>query len=104
MILAYSVNKVKLLGADMRDLRGVWEATSFQLERRQTNPACVEQEEASMRDRKIPPYSLSFEPTAMTLDQLKALEDKPKVAILREEGSNGDREMTAAFYVSYYYA
>lgn len=25
-------------------LRGVWEATSFQLERLQCNPACVEQE------------------------------------------------------------
>jgi len=88
-----------VLEGSMRDLRDVWEATSFQLERLQANPDCVEQEERGLRDRSAPPYRLSYDPET-TAPKLLALKLKPKVAILREEGSNGDREMASAFYAA----
>jgi phosphoribosylformylglycinamidine synthase len=89
------------LEADMRDLRDAWEATSFQLERRQCNLACVAQEEAGLRLRRAPPLRLSFRPRAPAAAAamlLRAPAGRPRLAVLREEGSNGDREMAAAFF------
>jgi len=88
-----------VLEDDVRDLRDLWEATSFQLERRQADPACVEQEEAGLSRRTAPPYSLVFVPEA-TSPAILERSNKIPVAILREEGSNGDREMAAAFWAA----
>ncbi len=94
-----SVNATTVLQANMTDLRNTWEATSFQLERRQTNPECVDQEEEGLVTRSAPPYQLTFTPTP-TSNEILSAKDKPKVAIIREEGSNGDREMTSAFFAA----
>ena len=89
----------RVLSADMRDLRDAWEATSFQLERQQCNVACVEQEQTGLRSRRAPPLALTFKPRlASEALLLRAPAAKPRVAVLREEGSNGDREMAAAFF------
>ncbi|MCK5379728.1 MAG: phosphoribosylformylglycinamidine synthase, partial [Acidobacteria bacterium] len=84
-----------VLEADMRALRDTWEATSFQLERLQADPAHVEKEEQGLRERYEPPLSLSFTPGSTAPAILEA-HSKPKVAVLREEGSNSDREMASA--------
>jgi phosphoribosylformylglycinamidine synthase len=86
-----------VLDEDVRVLRGLWEETSYQLDRLQRNPECVEEEKRNIYDREGPSLSLSFVP-APTPPELIARTNKPKVAIIREEGSNGDREMTSAFY------
>lgn len=86
-----------VLDRDMRDLRDLWEATSFQLDRLQANPDCVDEEERGLRDRTAPPFELSFTP-AGTSPSVLAASGKIPVAIVREEGSNGDREMASAFY------
>ena len=83
-----------LSGVPMTSLRDTWEATSFQLERRQANPECVAQEEAGMAARRTPPYKLTFTP-APTPEAVLTSPIKPKVCVLREEGTNGDREMAA---------
>ena len=80
----------------MTVLRDIWEATSFQLEKRQRNPECVVQEEEGLKHRQAPDWKLSFTPSP-TDAAIMNEEKKPKVAILREEGSNGDREMLSAF-------
>ena len=49
----------------MVDLRDIWEATSFQLERLQINPQCAQEEEAGLRTRRAPGYKLSFEPVPL---------------------------------------
>jgi phosphoribosylformylglycinamidine synthase len=51
----------------MVDLRDVWEETSFVLERRQTNVRCVEREQAGLRERRTPPYQLTFDPNCPPL-------------------------------------
>lgn len=94
-----SVNRRSVLVAPMPALRDVWEATSFQLDRLQTNPACVAQEEASLATRTGPQYTAPFAPKPTPPAVLSA-RCKPKVAIVREEGSNGDREMTSAFFAA----
>ena len=90
------VNGSEVLSADMRDLRDLWEATSFRLELEQANPDCVAAERDGLRARTSPPYALSFIPQP-TPQAVMSRDAKVPVAILREEGSNGDREMAATF-------
>lgn len=86
-----------VLDAEMPILREWWEETSYQIERLQMNPDCADQEKQNIFDRKGPGYSISFEPKPTPAHVLE-MSDKPEIAVLREEGSNGDREMTSAFY------
>ncbi|MEW6675306.1 MAG: phosphoribosylformylglycinamidine synthase [Nitrospirota bacterium] len=88
---------VTVLSEDMRVLRGIWEETSYQIDRLQANPDCVEEERRINFDRKGPQYILTFNPQPTSPELLNS-NIKPKVAIIRDEGSNGDREMTSAFY------
>jgi phosphoribosylformylglycinamidine synthase len=80
------------------DLLQWWESTSDQIEQLQMNPVCA-REQAGGHDRPGPKYHLTFNPQP-TPEQIMLREDRPRVAILREEGSNGDREMTAAFHMA----
>ncbi|CAK0823635.1 unnamed protein product [Prorocentrum cordatum] len=95
-------DRVKIVGKSgqveleerMTVLRDRWESSSFALEMLQANPACVVQERDSMAVRSAPPIHaaiLSPEP------QWLLAAGAPQVGIVREEGSNGDREMAAAF-------
>ncbi|WP_456385002.1 phosphoribosylformylglycinamidine synthase [Desulfolithobacter sp.] len=93
------VNGDTVLDEDMRELRQWWEETSYQLERLQVNPACADEERETIYDRSGPVYKLPFTPKP-TPDPVLSADVKPKVAILRDEGSNSDREMTAAFYAA----
>ncbi len=88
-----------VLDAPLVDLRDLWEETSFQLDRLQANPACVDEEQRGLRNREGPTFVVPYTPEETEAALLKRV-DKPKVAILREEGSNGDREMTSAFYAA----
>ncbi|NKB89419.1 MAG: phosphoribosylformylglycinamidine synthase [Acidobacteria bacterium] len=97
--IAVRVDGDTVLNADVRDLRDTWEATSFELDRRQADPGHVEQERTGVRERRTPAYELTYEP-APTAPALLTADSKPKIAILREEGSNGDREMSSAFYAA----
>lgn len=90
-------NKNSILDADMRVLRGLWEETSYQIERLQITPLCADQEKKNIYDRKGPLYRINLQPEP-TPRHFFEVNRMPEVAILREEGSNGDREMTSAFY------
>jgi len=92
-----SINGQSVLNEDMRVLRAVWEETSYHLDRLQANPDCVDEEKKASFDRKGLQYILTFTPQN-TEQKIFLSAAQPRVAILREEGSNGDREMTSAFY------
>merc|ERR1719230_2471157 len=49
--------------------------------------------------RKAPPFSLTFAPEP-TADCILGKSNKHRVAIVRQEGSNGDREMAASFHLA----
>lgn len=92
-------NGKRVFASKMTSLRDLWEETSYRLDRLQANPECVDQEKRVIRDRVSPIYELSFTPESTPHVFIKK-GAKPKVAIIREEGSNGDREMAAAFYMA----
>jgi phosphoribosylformylglycinamidine synthase len=91
------INNETVLKEDMRYLRAIWEETSHRLDILQANPDCVEEERKTSMDRKGPAFELTFTPNT-TAEKFLRTDVKPKIAILREEGSNGDREMASAFH------
>ncbi|MDK9705622.1 MAG: phosphoribosylformylglycinamidine synthase [Desulforhopalus sp.] len=94
-----SYNGSQVLDKEMVVLRDWWEETSYQLERLQISPDCADAEKANIYDRKGPTYHLPFNPEPAPAAILTRT-GKPKVAILRDEGSNSDREMSSAFYAA----
>ncbi|KAL8093477.1 putative phosphoribosylformylglycinamidine synthase, chloroplastic/mitochondrial [Apium graveolens] len=98
-VVELKVNGVSHLNEKTSVLRDMWEETSFQLEKLQRLASCVDSEKDGLKNRQEPSWSLSFTPTATDEKYLTA-SSKPKVAVIREEGSNGDREMSAAFYAA----
>ncbi len=92
-------NEKIVLDEEMVVLRQWWEETSHQLELFQVNSECAEEEKKNIYERSGPAYHVVFspEPTAPVILERK---EKPKVAILRDEGSNSDREMTSAFFAA----
>ncbi len=88
-----------VLDEDMRQLRDIWEETSYQLDLMQRNPENIREERKNIYSRKGPSYVIPFTPR-LTPEAKLCHPSKPKVAVIREEGSNGDREMASAFYLA----
>ncbi|MFA6053718.1 MAG: phosphoribosylformylglycinamidine synthase, partial [Methylobacter sp.] len=87
-----------VLKESMTDMRALWERTSDALDMLQANPDCVRSEQKACHHLLTPPpYLATFKPQP-TPEHILNAANKPKVAIIREKGSNGDREMAAAFY------
>jgi phosphoribosylformylglycinamidine synthase len=99
-LIRSSPDNITVLDDSIVKLRDVWEATSFELEKLQSNPATVEQEQTGLASRSGPKYHLTYTPQPTSPELLSAGAKKHKVAIIREEGSNGDREMAAAFHLA----
>lgn len=73
----------------MTRLRAIWQQTSDQIELLQANPNCVEQE-ITINTKLVtpPPLNLTFKPVISLKNAWR-----PHVAVLREEGTNGDAEL-----------
>lgn len=97
-IIEIYINNTIVLADKMAVLRDTWEETSFRLERLQATVECVEQEAAGLSMRKSPPYKITFDPNVSVKN--KNVSKPPKVCVLREEGTNGDREMSAALFMA----
>lgn len=96
-LVCIKYNGKDLLQSENHILRQVWEETSYQLNKLQTDPAVALQEKKNIAKRVGQSYHLSFSPVASLKKSTKL---RPKIAIIREEGSNGDREMASAFHMA----
>ncbi|KAL8688623.1 MAG: hypothetical protein Q9218_005515 [Villophora microphyllina] len=87
-------------------LQQLWSATSYQMQRRRDNPACADEEYAGIVDLTDPglSYNLTFNPAENIIPFATRISShftqKPRVAILREQGTNGQSEMAFAFSVA----
>jgi len=80
----------KIFDEKTKDIRQWWEKTSFELELLQANSECVKSEKETLKQQQNPKYSeIKYSPKTFK-------SNKHSVAIIREEGSNGDREMIVA--------
>ncbi|CRK86525.1 CLUMA_CG000196, isoform A [Clunio marinus] len=79
------------------DITKKWERTSYELEKLQMNPQCANEEFQSFDTRTGPKYRLTFNPNEVEVKLMNLIVSNPwRVAVIREEGINGDREMIAA--------
>lgn len=74
------------------NLMMMWEETSYKLELQQTIKVCADSEFNILSQRMGPKYKLTFDPDEDKTTKGQNIE----VAVIREEGTNGDREMAAA--------
>ncbi|MEW6752935.1 MAG: phosphoribosylformylglycinamidine synthase [Candidatus Latescibacterota bacterium] len=83
-----------LFEADVALLHAVWSELTGRLQAHRDNPACAQEEQQLIRDASDPGMrlQLTYEPSAPHL-----VKGHPRVAILREQGVNGQVEMAAAF-------
>ncbi len=81
------------------DLHRAWSETTYQLQKLRDNPQCAQEEYARLldvADAGMVPL-LTFDPSHAVVAPLLATGARPRIAILREQGVNGQIEMAAAF-------
>lgn len=94
--VSVKVDGTEVINGKVCELRDSWEETSYKLELHQCDPKCATQERQGLLKRTVPPYKLTF-----SLDIPRRNPDPAmRVAVLREEGVNSDREMAASFYMA----
>lgn len=100
-------NGETIIDDSMLSLRAIWEETSTRLDELQTNPERVAEEAKVLSELAWSPcYKTYFNITAPKSPKLPCRDRSgrfrahPKAAILRDEGSNGDAEMAAAFLLA----
>ncbi|MEK9951921.1 MAG: phosphoribosylformylglycinamidine synthase, partial [Curvibacter sp.] len=86
--------------AQLTDLHQVWDSVSWKICQQRDNPACADQEHAAAGDPNDPGLHvhLTFDPAQGLAPAL--LQNRPKVAVLREQGVNSHVEMAYAFNVA----
>jgi phosphoribosylformylglycinamidine synthase len=81
------------------NLHRAWSETTFRLQSLRDNPQCAREEYDRILDKSDPGLSanLTFDPAEKVAAPFIARGARPKIAILREQGVNGQMEMAAAF-------
>ena len=99
--LNLKLNGEVLYQEDIYNLLETWWETSYQIQSLRDNPGCASSEKQTVLDKNNPGLSaklvfdVSKNPAASFLSL--AMDKRPRVAILREQGVNGQVEMAAAF-------
>jgi phosphoribosylformylglycinamidine synthase len=89
--------KSQLFSDNAINLRRIWSETTYQLQKLRDNPSCAQQEFDRTLDAKDAGLhaKLTYDLNEGIAPAL--LKSRPKMAILREQGVNGQVEMAAAF-------
>ena len=92
-------NAKQVFAAPRVELERAWSEASFRMQQLRDNPDCAREEFDRILDREDPGLSaaLTFDPGEDIAAAFIAKGARPKVAILREQGVNGQVEMAAAF-------
>jgi phosphoribosylformylglycinamidine synthase len=89
----------RCLQSDLRNLHQAWNETSFEIQKLRDHPDCAKEEFARTLEWEKPflKTRLSFDPQQNPVAPAINSGARPAVAILREQGVNGQIEMAAAF-------
>ncbi|TAM46625.1 MAG: phosphoribosylformylglycinamidine synthase [Gammaproteobacteria bacterium] len=93
-------HKDKTVFQDSRvNLHRAWSETTYRMQSLRDNPQCAQEEYDRLLDANDPGLSaqLTFDPEEKIAAPYIGKKAKPRVAILREQGVNGQVEMAAAF-------
>ncbi len=88
-----------LLDQPRVELQRAWSETSYRVQALRDNPACAEEEFDALLEADDPGLrvQLSFDTDANPAAPMVNVAARPRLAILREQGVNGQVEMAAAF-------
>ena len=88
-----------LLQESRIDCHRAWSATSYEMQKLRDNPSCAQEEYDRLLDVKDTGLhsELSFDVNEDITTPFIQTNTRPKIAILREQGVNGQMEMAAAF-------
>lgn len=80
-------------------LRGLWSETTHRMQVLRDDPSCADEEHGTRQDESYPPMpvELSFDAQEDIAAPFVLRGARPRMAILREQGVNGQVEMAAAF-------
>lgn len=97
--ITISFQEEVVFSADRILLQKTWSETSFQLQSLRDNPRCAKSQHEAIGDREDPGLNahLTFDPNEDITAALVLLKARPRIAILREQGTEGYIEMAAAF-------
>jgi phosphoribosylformylglycinamidine synthase len=98
-VLRVLIDGVEALCEQRIDLHRAWSETTFRMQTLRDNTECAQQEYDRIldaRDPGISPY-LTYDPAQDIAAPYIVKGERPRVAILREQGVNGQIEMAAAF-------
>ncbi len=85
--------------AERADWQRRWAEPSYRMQRLRDNPAAADEEYAALDDSGDPGLgaALTFDPADDPAGAFAIVGSRPRVAVLREQGVNGQLEMAAAF-------
>jgi phosphoribosylformylglycinamidine synthase len=83
--------------APLTQLRGWWSELSFRMQELRDNPECAREAFAALRDDEDPGLNVRLTFDVVQRARREPRGSRPKLAILREQGVNSQREMAAAF-------
>ena len=97
--IVFALGERSLLDQSRAALFKTWSETSYRIARLRDNPDCVDEEfEAAGRSNDAGlGVSLTFEPSVIATPYIGT---RPRVAVLREQGVNGQAEMAYAFHAA----
>ena len=79
-----------------RELHAIWSELSFRMQALRDHPDCAREAYEAVRDDDDPGLNVALGFPLPSMDRRPGRGARPKVAILREQGINGQREMAAA--------
>ena len=85
------------LSASRAALQRQWQETSYHMQRLRDDPDCAAEELAAVDSAGGLTARLGFDPDEDVAAPMIARGERPRVAVLREQGVNGQLEMAAAF-------
>ena len=97
--IRFTVEGTEVLLDSRTQVHRLWAQTSYRLQAMRDNAHCAEQEYDALLDANNPGLNslLTFASDEDVAADLIATGERPRVAILREQGVNGQLEMAAAF-------
>jgi phosphoribosylformylglycinamidine synthase len=100
--LRFAVNGQVLIDESRVDLQRTWSETSYRIQAMRDNAECAREEYDSILDSDDPglQVNLSFDLQEDITAPFVNLAARPRVAVLREQGVNGQVEMAAAFHTA----
>lgn len=91
-------NREILLDSPLNELEEIWSNVSFEMQSLRDDQQCALEELGQIREPSIHlSEELTFDPSAVSVPFSINVDQKPKVAVLRDQGVNGQIEMAAAF-------